>query len=443
MEMILKKKRFLANIVLFYALLSYGYYFFFYIFQNFSNKIGFELHFNGFKMVEGLAAILLISLFYVFFDMNESIYLSYTYIFYMFILVPSASYYFLSNNSRVYFYMQIVAMCILNGFFVINRLFLGGAGNTSQSTNRGRSTLSLSKQKTTIWMKAFIAILGIFMVADLALFFKYGHSLSYLFKMNQTKELYSIRLSARDIIPNKFNYIISWSAMVIIPASIAWFVSIRKYYLIIIPAFLQALLFTIGGTKSTIFTLFLVTVVFIMYSIKKMEWFIPCMNYLLGFTLLTKKSFIMAVVIRRAFFFPQSISYNYYEFFKQYPQLHLSNSIMKHFFHNIYRLDAPFIISRYTYKSPVMSANTNFIANAYANFGFLGILSFVILVGILLVIIERICQNHPDKRFIIFITFCSFFALVNAALFTTLMTHGLLFSLVMALLFFYKRTNAD
>jgi hypothetical protein len=282
-------------------------------------------------------------------------------------------------------------------------------------------------------MKIFMAIIGLFMIADIVIYIKYGNSVLYLFKLDK---VYDIRLKARDAVPGKLKYIISWSAMVIVPASIAWCLKRKQYFLIVLPIIIQVLIFTIGGTKSHIFTLALVVFLYLLFAFKKMEWFVPCLNGLLAASLLLKNAFIMAVVVRRAFFFPMSISYSYYEFFTKFPQLRLSQSIFKRFFENPYKLDAPFIVSRYVYKAPVMSANSNYISNAFANYGFLGILAFTLIIAIILVIIERISYNKVGKKYIILITFCSFYALVNSALFTTLMTHGLIFALLLSFIFF-------
>ena len=428
MDYIKTKKRFLLNIVAFYALLSYGYYFFYYIFQNYSTKIGFPLNINYFKLIEGLFVILMVALFYVYNDMNESIYLTYTFIFYVFIIVPSASFYFMTNNSRSYFYMQILSIVILNLFYILNIIF----DNNRKNKKQEYLGLKLVPKNFNLAMTGFLGVISLFMLADVLIYIKYGHSLLYLFKLDK---VYDIRIKARSEVPNKLSYIISWSAMVIVPASIAFCVKIKKYYLIIIPIFVQILIFTIGGTKSHIFTLILVGFVFILYIYKKVDLFIPFINVLLAVTLLLKNAFIMAVVVNRAFFFPQSISYSHYHFFIKYPHLKLSNSILRHIFVNHYKLDAPFIISRYVYKAPVMSANTNFIANAYANYGLIGIILFTLIVAVILIIIERISVNEISKRYVILITFCSFFALINSALFTTMLTHGLLFSLLLAFVF--------
>lgn len=429
MDLIKTKKWLLINTLIFYTLLSYGYYFFFYIFQNYTNKIGFELHVNYFKCIEGIVIILLVALFYIYNDINESVYLAFTFILFIFIIVPSASYYFLSNNSREYFYLQILSIIILNLGFIINRRF---TKNTEKEDNTNKSLKGVNKyQKAAKY--TFLGIIGAFMLTDVVIFLKYGHSLLYLFNLDK---VYGIRIASRAEVPKKLGYIISWSAMVIVPSSIAWFVKIKKYYLIIIPAVIQILIFTIGGTKSHLFTLILVSFIFILYTWKKLQLFLPFLNFLMAITLLLKNAFIMAVVIRRAFFFPQSISYNYYKFFTQFPQLHLSNSILKSIYHNQYKIDIPFIISRYIYKTPVMSANTNYIANAFANYGALGVITFSIILALILIVIERICFRAVNKKYMILITFCSFFAVVNSALLTVMLTHGLLVSLVIGFIFF-------
>jgi hypothetical protein len=436
MDKIRSKKRFLVNIVTFYVLLCYAYYYYFYIFQNYLNKIGFRLDLNYLKLVEGFVIIMLLSLFFVYNNLNQSVYLMFSFVLYTFIMVPSACYYFLSNQSRNFFYMQVIVFLILDGVYLLNKRLLSGMSNHHHCGILDR----VKNRNNGLVLKLFVIIVGLFMLADIVIYIKYGNSILYLFKLDKIS---GIRLKARKNVPGNLKYIISWSAMVIVPSSIAWCLKKKKYILLVLPVIIQILVFTIGGTKSHIFILVLVVFLYLLFKYRRVYWFVPCMNVLLAISLLLNNTYIMAVVIKRTFFYPMSISYNYYDFFTQYPQMKLSGSILKHFFNNPYKIDAPFIISRYVYKTPVMSANTNFISNAFANFGFFGIIVFTLIVAAILVVIERISYNKIGKEYVILFTFCSFFALVNSALFTTLMTHGLLFALFLAYLFFFDGKRED
>ncbi|WDU82027.1 hypothetical protein [Caloramator sp. Dgby_cultured_2] len=87
------------------------------------------------------------------------------------------------------------------------------------------------------------------------------------------------------------------------------------------------------------------------------------------------------------------------------------------------------------YHEPQMSANVNFIANAYSHIGFAGIIIFTLLLALVLLGFEYFSENNRNRKYIVLISFSSFLALVNSSLLTTLKTHGLLIALFMSILF--------
>lgn len=425
------KKKFIANNIVLFATLSYGYYFFFYMLQNYSNKIGFPLNPSYYKLAEALILVFIATLFYIKYDMNDSIYVSYSYILYLFIFMPSAVYYWMANMSRAYFYMQFTSFTIVNTFFILYNRY-----NPLQCTYISKLNLSIIKDKIKsndkYLRKVFVVIIIIFLICDLVIYYFYGHDLSYLFKLDK---VYDIRLEARAKVPTKLNYIISWSSVVFVPTALALCFKYKKYYLSIIPIIIQLLLFTIGGNKIYIFALMLTVMMYLLFRFRLMYSLVTIINFGLMGSLIWKNVFLMALAIRRTFIFPASISFNYYEFFNIHPKMYLANSILSRFIGNQYKLDAPFIISRYVYREPEMSANVNFIANAYSNFGFAGIIIFTFILCFVLIFIDKISKNNKNKAIIVLITFSSFYALVNSGLLTAMLSHGIIVAMIVSSFF--------
>lgn len=428
------KKKYFLNLIILFALLSYGYYYFFHFIQNFSNKIGFPLDPNIFKMFEAIILLGMVAAFYFKYDINESIYLTYSNLLYTFILFPLGVYYWMSNSPREYMYMQFASFLLLNliyAFFIKLRekdLF----SKFNLLKNIEESYIIKKASSVNIYKIIFLMIILTFIILDLIIYKKYGNSIYYLFNLDK---VYSIRLQARGIVPGRVSYIISWSAYVVIAACIAWCIKTRKYILIIVPILIQILLFTVGGNKSHLFGLVLTIVIFILFSQKQMYYFTTLLNFAVAGSLILNNKFLMAIVIRRTFFVPASTSYAYYQLFSESPKMMLSNSILSRFFTNPYKLDASFIVSRYIYRLPDMSSNSNYIANAYSNFGFWGIIVFTLILAGVFLVTEYISFNNKHKEYIILITFGTIFVLTNSALLTTLSNHGLFIAVIISFMF--------
>lgn len=435
------KKKYFINISILFVLLSYSYYYFFHFIQNFSNKIGFPLMPNGFKLLESIILIGIVTAFYSLYDINESVYLTFSYVLHIFILVPMGVFYWMANSSRAYFYMQFTAFLILNIFYVIF-IYKGCTSLDCIFSKIKMHKKKNCKQKDSkkIFNIIFLSIIGLFIIADLIAYKFYGHSIRYLFHL---REVYDIRKQARAILPAKMGYVMSWSAMVIIPSCIAWCIKHKKYFFMIIPIVIQILLFTIGGNKSYLFGLALTIFIFILFKNKFMYFFTTSLNFIIAGSLIINNKFLMAIVIRRTFFVPASTSYAYYDFFSINPKMKLANSVFRTIFQDPYKLDPSFIISRYFYRLPDMSSNSNYVANGYANFGFLGIVIFSVILAMVLLFIEYFSINKRHKEYIILIVFSAMFVLTNSALLTTLSNHGLGFSIIMAYIFIKSINGKD
>ena len=71
----------------------------------------------------------------------------------------------------------------------------------------------------------------------------------------------------------------------------------------------------------------------------------------------------------------------YYEFFSVHPQAHLGHSILKALTDYPYAVEPPYLIGALYFRSASNDANANLWADAYANFGYAGIICFTLLLA--------------------------------------------------------------
>ncbi|WDU82028.1 O-antigen polymerase [Caloramator sp. Dgby_cultured_2] len=295
-ERLMERKRFIISLGIYFVLLCYSYYYYFYVYQDYTYQVGYALNLNYLKLVEAIIFIFLLGLIYFYYDINKSIYLSFSFILYNLLFVPLSVFYWMSDNARAYFYMVVISFIILHVIFLIYKI------------NIRKERIYSSN---ALYLYLLVATFIVFAIINILAYVKYGNSLYYLFNL---EKVYDIRFKSRDILPGYLKYILQWSALVVIPASIAYFAKIRRYYLIVIPLIVQALIFTINGSKFYLFSLIINLFVFLIYSEKLMYYMLPALNLFITSVLLLKNNFIMSVGIRRAFFVPQSLSFVYYDF---------------------------------------------------------------------------------------------------------------------------------
>jgi len=121
----------------------------------------------------------------------------------------------------------------------------------------------------------------------------------------------------------------------------------------------------------------------------------------------------------------------YYEFFSTHPQAHLGHSIFKSFVAYPYAAEPPYLIGALYFHSASNDANANLWADAYANFGYTGILSFTLLLAILLWLYDSLAASPRDLRVAVLAIGLPAFALANGGLLTSLLTNGVLLAMLL------------
>jgi hypothetical protein len=251
-------------------------------------------------------------------------------------------------------------------------------------------------------------------------------------------DVYDLREKYKDSGGGAVSYAIAWQSGVINPLVMAYGLVLRKPSLVIAGLAGQMIIFSITGQKSIFFSLLLNIVLLILLSRKKRNF---GMSMLYGATIFSAlcvfiDSFLddmvfVSLFVRRMILTPGLLTGYYYDFFTNNPKVYLGHSIFKSFVDYPYMLKPVYLIGKQYMGSDSMAANANLWADSYANFGFIGIFVFTLILGTVLWLFDSITR-HCEYRIKCLILGIPAFALSNAALLTTLLTHGIFLALALA-----------
>lgn len=206
----------------------------------------------------------------------------------------------------------------------------------------------------------------------------------------------------------------------------------KKYFQFVLLLLIGFLAYSVTGSKSALFSYFLVIIGYLLYK-KRYITLAPLIMVIISLLsiveiLMSKKSFIIDVVIRRAFFVPGLLSYYYYNFFSINAYDYFRQSILgKLGFSSMYDVAVPQIIGD-LYAGGAY-ANAGLFSDGYSNLGLLGMIIMPFLIVILIRLLESTSEGLNEK--IIFIgSMTGVFSLINSNFFTSLITHGILASIV-------------
>ncbi len=239
-------------------------------------------------------------------------------------------------------------------------------------------------------------------------------------------------------------YLWNWTAYVVDPILLAFFLSGRRWLFITLICLFQIWLFSITGIKAYLFSLLLVSL--LIWTMKKKN---PLIYVCYGLTcaiLLGALSYwlfddvwITSLATRRFLLVPAQISFFYYEYFSNNEAVLLSHSIFRLFLVYPYYIDVPHLIGQVFFDNPQMASNNGIVGDAYMNFGFAGLFFWAFLLFIILKLIDS-CSKGLNLRISIAAIAMSAITLTNSGLLTNLLTHGL--ALAIILLYLLPRDEA-
>lgn len=247
-----------------------------------------------------------------------------------------------------------------------------------------------------------------------------------------TFDIYTYRaeFSNSDLSPI-LGYMLLFSNYVFIPFILIYSIQYKKYFYVLVAFISTLLIFSLNGEKTILFIL--------AYAIGiKVLGFsdLTVASFYKKFTLLLITTVIIIMFITsinlwpiglfyRTFFIPQELAYNYIEFISFNVPLYLRESILRNIFDSPYESLISFLVT----DSINNNANTGLIGDAYANFQFIGLIFYPILISL---VIKLISISIIDKTnyFKFVIVFTLVWGIVNFSFFTWLLSGGVLLYLV-------------
>jgi len=257
--------------------------------------------------------------------------------------------------------------------------------------------------------------------------------------------VYEIRSAVKY--PLLMGYMVQWQAKIINPFLITTSYIKGNKKMLFISVFLQVVLYLITAHKS--FLLIPLAIVIVLNILKKKDFLtigslVAPLGILCAFLVYKIFDYIMvpSLIIRRLLFVPAQLKFFYYDFFSKHEFLYFSEGL----FGKIFGLNTPYsiktanMIGGLYLGSYETNANTGYIADAYANMGVFGMLIITLLFTFILILIDSLSKKI-SKELVIGLCLSPILSLNDGALFTTLLTGGLL--LLIMLLYLYSNAEEE
>lgn len=246
-------------------------------------------------------------------------------------------------------------------------------------------------------------------------------------------QVYELRSAARGFgLSTAVSYLISMAGDIIL-VMLLYALYSKRLKLSVFLVIVQLLNFSIGGQKSILFKLILGLGFFFMYEKilkgKLVQWTNGLLAVALAEYVCFKTYLLNNLIIRRACFLTNLLSYNYFDFFTTHTPDYYAQSFLRHLGVASEYPPISFMIGDVYYNNPFTCANNGLIADAITNFGWIGILLLPIILIALFCLFDRAAKKLPPVIYICSATTIAV-GLTNTFLPTCLLTHGFLVLLI-------------
>lgn len=265
------------------------------------------------------------------------------------------------------------------------------------------------------------------------------------FNFSEMNDVYDLRESYRGQVNRFSGYAINWQSKIINALLLAVGVVSKHYWLLFFGIFGQIFIFSITGQKSV--ALSSVFILGIMFCITKngRNFVLRFVYGLMGLSfiamladILSNSSEYTSIFIRRMLITPGLLLSYYFDFFSNNPKIYLSHSVFGGFIDYPYDRLPPFIIGKEFFGRTDLAANANLWADSFANFGYIGILIFTLILAGILYLYDCISMNRNFMVSVVLMAMPAW-SLVDTSLMTSILTHGILLAILINYFFETKR----
>ena len=381
---------------------------------------GFDLNIDAIKYLESWALYFLAAIFLNHQLRNPSDFL--LFIFFSITLAPMLTLFGLSVQSRLYMYSVVLVFVMIGTILKIPDIKIPHVKNGN--------TLMLT-------------VTVLFISVSLAQMFVSGSFTRINFDLSKVYDFRDV--VGEKLITGLWAYIVPWTTKIFTIILLAYALLKKKYLIALGLILFQILLFGITSHKAVaVYPVFAIGLYIFRNSRYINLYIIASLILFLTLCILTYIIFdskiLPSLFLRRLFFVPALLKYQYFEFFSNNQYVLWSNSIFSSFIDYPYSLPPVNLMGSFYYGKPEMGANTGFIATSYMHFGFLGMFFIGFAVAILLKLADTFAMgNKPAWFYLSFLSVPFFGLFVNAAFLTSLLTHGLGIAFLMAWLSYKKK----
>jgi len=282
----------------------------------------------------------------------------------------------------------------------------------------------------------FLSII-IIVSAVLVVVYFYRLNFSTIRSIANIGDLYNLRGGFRDIstgVPSVVSYLFAWSSKVIAPFMIVFGIINKKSPVLIAGIAFTVYIFLITGLKSVILAPIVILFLIKLLRSHKLN-FVLVAFFLCSLLVISTISQVFGfpelnnILVRRVIIFPGLLTSYYFEYFSMEGYTYLGESVLAMFFDYHYDVSPPFLIGSYYFGRTEMSANANYLASAFGNFGAFGMIVYSLVLSLVFGFVDKIAlykQGAPEATALLALPI---WALVDSALLTTFVTHGLLFAI--------------
>lgn len=256
-------------------------------------------------------------------------------------------------------------------------------------------------------------------------------------KLPSIADVYSVRADYTSSATGLAGYAASWLGGVINPFFVAYGLTTRRVKWVVFGFIGQLAIYATGGFKSVLFSSMVLAAFYFMLSSRASKKF--ARNIIVGSIVLFFAAHYLddalhsltytALIIRRTFDTPGSISGFYLGFFDQHP-LALYSQYTSWFIPPHYSTGVPQVIGVYFFPGTGIDANANLWADGFAQLGWLGLPFATIILMIILRLFDR-ASIPLGMRFGALVLVIPALSLCNSSVLTVAATHGLLLALVL------------
>lgn len=233
-------------------------------------------------------------------------------------------------------------------------------------------------------------------------------------------------------------YFNNWTYKIFSLFLIAYFLHKKKYLFVFFACCAQVVFYGYSAHKSVLFSIVIIFATWAWFSRKNNAYILP-LGLIFVFSASLSSYFLLneillgSLFIRRVFYVPAYLTFQYFDFFSNNKFVYWSNSILSGLISYPYRMSVPMLIG--DYEGSGASANNGFISSGYAHFGYMGVFIYTVMFGYLI----RFFDVFTKKLGVLWLSLAITIgplrsALISSDLFTALLTHGLLLAILLIFL---------